>query len=419
MAMESEVLKPVESSMFTRAGYDEANWSLLFEFKGTGEVRSYLNVTPEVADEALSAPSLGKWFHANIRGRDDWKYDVLVPGKQAEPKAKTKPLPDDGFLTEEDLAFLDKPAPSSVQGETLPPFDPPDMLDDSVQVETALQTLPQGEVLGSWQPPRDAKEAITLLSEREREINALVAFNSQKAQMAMLVTVTDQTSHEAAAGTLKELVDRKDKTIALLDPFRALIYASYKVAGERKDAAVNPIATAEQHIKRQMLAWQQAEERKRQEVIAAERRRAEEEARRRQEEETQRLTLAEMNDRIEQGDDKGAEQLLFTPIEAPRQVAQPEYIPPSYSKPSGMSTTTKWKVAEEDIESDEDYLKSIIVLLRAVKDGSYDIETAATHLKWDLPKVNKLASSLMSAFKVPGLRAAPESSLSVRRGKKK
>ena len=126
-----------------------------------------------------------------------------------------------------------------------------------------------------------------------------------------------------------------------------------------------------------------------------------------------------MNDRIEQGDDNGAEQLLFTPIEAPRPVSQPEYIAPAYSKPSGMSTTTKWKVAEEDIESDEDYLKSIILLLRAVKDGSYDVETAATHLKWDLPKVNKLASSLMSAFKVPGLRAAPESSLSVRRGKKK
>ena len=53
-------LQPVQSSMFTKAGYCPDYWTLVFVFKSTGEVRAYKNVAPEVADSALNAKSLGQ-----------------------------------------------------------------------------------------------------------------------------------------------------------------------------------------------------------------------------------------------------------------------------------------------------------------------------------------------------------------------
>ena len=87
MPNEFAALKPVESSMFSRAGYDEATWALLLEFKSTHEIRSYRGVSPETADEALSAKSLGRWWNANVKGNSSWEYDVLGadPSQMPEP----------------------------------------------------------------------------------------------------------------------------------------------------------------------------------------------------------------------------------------------------------------------------------------------------------------------------------------------
>jgi hypothetical protein len=88
-----ECLKPVKSSMFSRAGYSESTWELIFEFLSTKEIRSYKNVAPEVADEALTTPSIGKWWNANVKSNPAWEYDVLGadPSQMPEPP-KAKPV---------------------------------------------------------------------------------------------------------------------------------------------------------------------------------------------------------------------------------------------------------------------------------------------------------------------------------------
>ena len=86
-----ECLKPVKSSMFSRAGYSESTWELLFEFLSTKEIRAYKNVAPEVADSALTSESLGKFFNSQIKGNPAWEYEVLGadPSQMPEmPKAK-------------------------------------------------------------------------------------------------------------------------------------------------------------------------------------------------------------------------------------------------------------------------------------------------------------------------------------------
>ncbi|MNW46218.1 hypothetical protein D3C74_235010 [compost metagenome] len=61
--------KYVESSMITSIGYDESQAVLEVEFKSNGQVWQYYDVTEYIWFEMNSAPSVGKYFHANIRGK--------------------------------------------------------------------------------------------------------------------------------------------------------------------------------------------------------------------------------------------------------------------------------------------------------------------------------------------------------------
>jgi hypothetical protein len=56
------------SSMFSHAGYDEATGELHVTFHQGGQTHAY-PVTPQQYAEFQAAPSAGKWFHANIRGK--------------------------------------------------------------------------------------------------------------------------------------------------------------------------------------------------------------------------------------------------------------------------------------------------------------------------------------------------------------
>lgn len=60
--------KYVESSMITSIGYDASQAILEVEFKTNGQVWQYFDVPEYIWYEMESAPSVGKYFHANIRG---------------------------------------------------------------------------------------------------------------------------------------------------------------------------------------------------------------------------------------------------------------------------------------------------------------------------------------------------------------
>ncbi len=64
--------EPVTSSNLKSVGYDRKNRILEIEFQN-GRVYRYHGVPPEEYEGLLTAPSLGKYFIANIR--DAYRYD--------------------------------------------------------------------------------------------------------------------------------------------------------------------------------------------------------------------------------------------------------------------------------------------------------------------------------------------------------
>lgn len=423
-------LKPVESSMFSRAGFDESTWTLVLEFKSTGEIRAYKNVSPEVADEALSGPSLGKYFNANIKGNPGWEHEVLGadPSREVpQEKAKAKPEPQTE-ITDDDIRLVDpdwqstqspiEETGTTSESATVP--NPPQFMhvsevgdfehDDAEEaMAIALATQPKGEVLAAWHAPETPVQAIQLLTERAGEIDAITRQNVDHGKQALEIRVTDAASYTGAGQSLSHLVTAKDKTFALLDPIRARLHEVYKLAGERLKAAQDPLETGITYVKRAMTLWEIDQERIRQQRMREEREKAEAEERRLQKVQSEQLTLAEVDDALEVGDQARAEELLKTPVEAPRPYVAPAFVEPTYLPPAGQSTRANWKIREETVD--------LAKFLQAVKDGKYPIEKAVKLVKPDLPALNKIAKGLESAFDVPGFEAFNDPVRSVRRTK--
>lgn len=68
--------KPVTSMNLASVGYDAQKKTLEVEFK-MGGVHQYAEVPPRVHTELINAPSVGAYFHQNIR----YKY----PSKKVSP----------------------------------------------------------------------------------------------------------------------------------------------------------------------------------------------------------------------------------------------------------------------------------------------------------------------------------------------
>jgi hypothetical protein len=224
-----------------------------------------------------------------------------------------------------------------------------------------------------------------------------------------------------ASETLNRLVNKADTTKAALDPLRKVLYDVYMETGGKVKAGLEPLEAGIKHVKAQILSWDQAQERIRQQKIREDNERRDAEARRLQEAEAARLKLLDVQDALDEGDEQRAETLFDAPvIEVPRPYVAPVYVPPAAPKIEGQSTSTTWKVDRDAVESDETgaaYIASITALLKAVRDGKYPIDQAAPLLSWDFSAADKLAGALMGAFSVPGLTAAPVSTLRVGRGR--
>jgi len=458
-------LKPVESSMFSKAGYSEDYWTLVLAFKSSKEIKAYKNCAPEVADEALSSPSLGKWWNANIKGNPAWEAEVIgvdepVPVEKAKTtETKLGVIDEDIKLCEPgwDGEKIVRTTVTQVQsgkivnGESVP-FGPEDVFTGPVTVSaqqvdrvdiyrdnfdgtytpieggidigpTAITQQTQGELLGAWTAPESAAECLDLMAERAAEIKAIIAQSKSTGEQALTVRVTDADSHKAASETLATLVKKKDTTTALLEPFRVALFSAYEEARSYKTAALTPLEAGEKHIKLQLTTYTTAQERIRQQKIREDNERREREARELQEAEAARIKLADVQDAIDEGDEQRAQTLFDAPaIQVPRPYIAPTYIAPAAPKVEGQSTSTTWKVDRSLVEDDETgqaYVASITKLLAAVKVGTYPIEQAAQLLQWDFSAADKLAGAMMAAFNVPGLQAGPQSTLRVSRGRKK
>ncbi len=61
------MMRDVESSMFSGIDYDREKHEIIVKFKKTGQLYAY-KATEEKYEQAIVAESLGKWWHANMKG---------------------------------------------------------------------------------------------------------------------------------------------------------------------------------------------------------------------------------------------------------------------------------------------------------------------------------------------------------------
>lgn len=64
-------LEPADSSLIAEHGYDPESKTLAIRFRNNGKLFHFANVPPEAHADFLAAPSIGKHFHAAIRGKFD------------------------------------------------------------------------------------------------------------------------------------------------------------------------------------------------------------------------------------------------------------------------------------------------------------------------------------------------------------
>lgn len=395
----TEVLRPVTSSMFTAAGYDDSTFSLVLQFKSTGEVRAYRDVSPDIADEALSSKSLGQYFNQNIKGK--FEHEIMP----AEAKSQKEILPKvDGLLsarksepefglTDEELDMIYKaPAKDERAGHPVP------------VVETVIETQPSPTSPAS---DLDVQAAIDLPKQKAPQIDSIIDQGKKLSVEAMATKVTDAISYECAALTLKMLQDARDRAFKFLDPIREAVYRAYQVVQKRQKEALDPIDNAIATVKRAMSAYTMEQEHIRQAQLAEERRKAEEEAARLQREQSEQLTLAEVNDALEAGDTAKAEELMAHPVEAPLPYVAPAHVASVVPQVQGISTRKNWKVAADELDVQK--------FLQAVKDGKFEIKRAAQLVQFNVPALNKLAKALETAFDVPGARAYNDAVIGSRR----
>lgn len=384
----TKVLRPVTSSMFTAAGYDDSTFSLVLQFKSTGEVRAYRDVSPDIADEALSSKSLGQYFNQNIKGK--FEHEIMP----AESKSQKEILPKvDGLLS----ARKGEPE-SGLTDEELDMIYKAPAKDEPTETQPS-PTFPAADL--------DAQAAIDLPKQKAPQIDSIIDQGKKLSAEAMATKVTDAISYECAALTLKMLQDARDRAFKFLDPIREAVYRAYQVVQKRQKEALDPIDNAISTVKRAMAAYTMEQERIRQAQLAEERRKAEEEAARLQKEQSEQLTLAEVNDALEAGDTAKAEELMAHPVEAPLPYVAPANVASAVPQVQGISTRKNWKVAADELDVQK--------FLQAVKDGKFEIKRAAQLVQFNVPALNKLAKALETAFDVPGARAYNDAVIGSRR----
>ena len=66
------ILKPIQSSNITHAGYDPESETARVVFKNGGAF-DYSGVSQETFSDMVKAKSVGKFFHSNIRAKHNFK----------------------------------------------------------------------------------------------------------------------------------------------------------------------------------------------------------------------------------------------------------------------------------------------------------------------------------------------------------
>lgn len=204
-------------------------------------------------------------------------------------------------------------------------------------------------------------------------------------EVAQAIKIKNTEDRQGAAAFERALI-AKEKTIAAhYKPIKQSLDKHKRVILDQERGYLAPIREAREIVKRTELSWDNEQRR-----IAEEARKAEE-AKLRKQEEDKRIAAAEAAENS--GNAAKAEAILETPIEVPKVKIDPP-------KQQGQSVRTTWKAEVVDFSKLLAYVAANPVLAHLVKPDEQAIRA--------MVRIEK------DAFKLPGVRAYSEKSLTTR-----
>jgi hypothetical protein len=206
---------------------------------------------------------------------------------------------------------------------------------------------------------------------------------------AAAMTVTDAASYESAAEFVKGIKAMRKKVESAFGPIVRKAHAAWKEAGAQRKLADEPLALAEQIVKRGMAGWTSEQQR----LAHVTARQDEAELRRRESEDR----LAEAVALEADGEAGMAEALLAAPV-----IVAPVVAAPQLPTIAGISQRQVWKAQVDDLPA----------LIAAAAQDPHGV--AAGLIAVNQVALNGLARSLKGALTVPGVRVYAETSISAR-----
>lgn len=215
--------------------------------------------------------------------------------------------------------------------------------------------------------------------DRQLEIAGSVTINRARG-----LQVSNQQEYEDAASFLRDIKVQSNKIKDYWKGPKAKAAAAHKDIVAREKAMLQPLADAENIVKRTMSDYLSA--------VAKARREAEEEARRRQQEEAERL-LNQAIDAEENGDGQGAAiglamAEMVSDMDTPSAIDQP--------KAAGVSTRKAWKARVTDPEKVPAYFNGME--LRSI----------------NMSALNNIAKMTRGTASIPGVEFYEDATLAIR-----
>ena len=204
---------------------------------------------------------------------------------------------------------------------------------------------------------------------------------------ARAMTVTDTDSHGEALSAVKTLKMAEKKIEDYFEPSRKALDVAKKEVLKARDGLIAPLADARAIVDGKAMLFE-AEQRK---IAEAEQRRLQAEARKAEED----RQIAEAAFAEAGGDTEAAEEILSAPV-----TVATVTVAPVVAKVEGVGSMTRWSAEVTDK----------MALIRYV----------AEHPEWaslldaNAPNLNRLAVAQKAALKIPGVKAVPTTSRTVR-----
>jgi len=309
-----------ESTLISGYEYNDQNWVLSLKFRGTGEVRHYQDVSPEIFDDLKRVDadpngSVGRFCNANIFKKFNVLTDSSIPIEAYEQPVEEPKRPATLVELRQQLAQPD-PSPEPQLGDVMPP-------------EQAADLAPTSKKM----------DAVDKLAARVQEMLA-----------KPLPEIKDQASYELVQTHVNDLKRESKVFVDLVDPFVKIAHKAYKEQFDKKAAVEKPVKEVIDRLNRLLNNFEAERERIAREAAEAARRQAEEEEEAERRRRSEELTLAAVDDKLADGDQEGAEMLFTTPIEAPRMPVYTPRVEPGFQSVAGTSKRPSWSGTVTDIE---------------------------------------------------------------------